>query len=120
VSPSFVGLTSKKPCKIDLFARDSMITVSNHRRWHWLVDHLLWDTAGSANSGFLGVIWAMRKPILALAVTLMLTWREWVDYHPLDLLLIVLVAIVNFALVLAAIALLVLTLQRFSRAIKTR
>ncbi|HKT90206.1 MAG TPA: hypothetical protein VJQ59_17305 [Candidatus Sulfotelmatobacter sp.] len=97
-----------------------MITVSNHKRWNWFVDHLLWDTAGSANSGFLGVIWAIRKPIIALAVTLMLTWREWVDYRPLDLLLIVLVAIVNFALVLSAIALLVFTLQKFSRTIKTR
>ena len=97
-----------------------MITVATHRPWHWLVDHLLWDTAGSANSGLLGVIFAIRKPIIALAVTLMLTWREWVDYRPLDLLLIVLVALVNFALVLAAIALLVFTLQKFSRTIKTR
>ncbi|HTZ82494.1 MAG TPA: hypothetical protein VMB66_04850 [Candidatus Acidoferrales bacterium] len=97
-----------------------MITVANHRLWHWFVDHLLWDTAGSANSGFLGAIWAIRKPIIALALTLMLTWREWVDYHPLETPVVALVAIVNFVLVFAAIALLVFTLQRFSRTIKTR
>lgn len=97
-----------------------MITVANHRRWHWFVDHLLWDTTGRASSGFLGTIWAIRKPIIALALTLMLTWREWVDYHPLEILLVVLVVVVNFALVLSAIALLVFTLQRFNRTIKTR
>lgn len=97
-----------------------MITASIHRRWHWLVDHLLWDTAGSASSGFLGVIWAIRKPIIAVALTLTLTWREWVDHHPLEFLLVALVAIVNLVLVFGAIALLVYTLQRFSRAIKTR
>jgi hypothetical protein len=97
-----------------------MINVINHRRWHWLVDHLLWDTAGTASCGFLGFIWAIRKPIIALAVTLMLTWREWVAYRPLEIRLIVVVAVVNFVLVTAAIALLVFTLQRFNRAIKTR
>lgn len=97
-----------------------MITVANQRRWHWFVDHLLWDTAGSASAGFLGAVWALRKPIIAVAITLMLTWREWVDYHPLEIVLVVLVAVVNFVLVLAAVALLVFSLQRFSRAIKTR
>lgn len=97
-----------------------MVIIPHRSRWRWLVDHLLWDTAGSANSGFLGGVWAIRKLIIALALTLMMTWREWVDYHPLEILLVALVAVINFIFVLAAIALLVFTLRRFSRAIRTR
>jgi hypothetical protein len=78
----------------------------------WIFDHLLWDSGGSAQPGFWAGLWATRKLLLALAGSTLLTWLEWVEHHPPD---IVIVAVIHFVFVLFAIALLVYIGQRFSR-----
>jgi len=78
----------------------------------WIVDHLLWDASGAAGTGFWGGLWATRKLLLALAVSAVLTWREWVEHHPPE---IAIVAVMHFVIVLVVIALLVYLAQWFSR-----
>jgi hypothetical protein len=78
----------------------------------WILNHLLWDTTGSVRQGFRRGLWAARKLFIALAGAALLTWREWVEHHPPA---IVVVALIHFVFVLAAIALLVYTGQRFGR-----
>ena len=84
---------------------------------NWIRAYLLWDTAGRDPSGFLGALWATRKMLIALAATALLTWREWVEHHPPE---IVIVAFLHFAFVFAAIGLAVYALQRFGRKIGSR
>jgi len=78
----------------------------------WIVDHLLWDAGGAGRTGFWGGLWATRKLLLALAVSAVLTWREWVEHHPPE---IAIVAVMHFMIVLVVIALLVYLAQWFSR-----
>ena len=78
----------------------------------WIVDHLLWDTGGAAGTGFRQGLWATRKLLVAVALSAVLTWREWVEHHPPE---IAIVAVMHFVIVLAVIALLVCTAQWFSR-----
>ena len=49
-------------------------------------------------------LWATRKLLLALAGSGVLTWWEWVEHHPPQ---IVIVALVHFVFLFAVIALLV-------------
>jgi hypothetical protein len=77
----------------------------------WIFDHLLWDTTGSGRQGFWGALWAARKLVAALALSALLTWREWVEHHPPE---IVIVELIHFVFVLAVIALFVYIGQRFS------
>ena len=81
----------------------------------WIFDNLLWDTTGSARSGFAGAIWATRKVLIAAAAAGFLTWREWVEYEPRQ---IMIVFLMHFAFVLSAIGFLVYSLQRLRRADK--
>jgi hypothetical protein len=78
----------------------------------WMISHLVWDTAGSTLQGFLGVLWALRKLLIALAVSAVLTWREWVEHRPSE---IALLAVIHFIFVFALIALLVYCAQRFGK-----
>jgi hypothetical protein len=70
----------------------------------WILDHMLWDTAGAAGVGFWPGLWATRKLLLALVGSGVLTWREWVEHHPPE---IVIVELVHFLFLFAVIALLV-------------
>lgn len=70
----------------------------------WIFDHLLWDTAGMAATGFWGGLWATRKLLIAVAGTALLTWREWVEHHPPE---IVIAALIHFVFVFAVIGLFV-------------
>jgi hypothetical protein len=84
-----------------------------HRRiTRWIIDHLLWDTTGTVRGGFRGGLWAARKLFVAVAVSGLLTWREWVEHHPPE---IVLVELIHFVFVLAAIALVVYIGRWFGR-----
>ena len=92
------------------------MTKSSFRRFcAWIFDTLLWDTAGSARSGFTEVLWATRKVVMAAAAAGFLSWREWVEYEPRQ---IMLAALMHFLFVLTAIGFLVYSLQRFGRADK--
>ncbi|HZC24243.1 MAG TPA: hypothetical protein VE866_12950 [Candidatus Binatia bacterium] len=85
------------------------------RFFAWIFDNLLWDTTGSARSGFAGAMWATRKILIAGAAAVFLTWREWLEYEPHQ---IMLAALMHFAFVLTAIGFLVYSLQRLGRADK--
>lgn len=88
-----------------------------HRRIvHWIFNHLVWDSAGSARLGLWGGLWAARKLLVALAVAALLTWREWMEHHPPE---IALIAVIHFLFVMVVIALLVLAGQWFRRSAKT-
>lgn len=78
----------------------------------WVVDHLLWGAGGAGRTGPWGGLWAARKLLRALAVSAVLTWREWVEHHPPE---IAIVAVTHFMIVLVVIALLVYIAQWFSR-----
>ena len=95
--------------------RALMTTLSFRRFFAWIFDQLLWDTAGSARSGFAGAAWATRKVLMAAAAAVFLTWREWPHLHPAQ---IMLAALMHFAFILTAIGLLVYSLQRLGRAEK--
>lgn len=82
----------------------------------WIVDHLLWDTSGGAYNGFLGWLWPARKLVLAVAVSAVLTWIEWVEHHPPA---IVIVAVLHFVFVSLAIAIFVGVRSLFGRAKKS-
>jgi hypothetical protein len=81
----------------------------------WIIDHLLWDTSGTAREGFVRWLWATRKLSIAILGSALLDWREWVEHHPPE---IVLIAFIHFAFVLAAIALVVRIGQWSSRSDK--
>jgi heme/copper-type cytochrome/quinol oxidase subunit 2 len=49
---------------------------------------------------------------VALALSVVLTWREWVEHHPPE---IAVVAVMHFAIVLIVIAMLVYAAQWFPR-----
>lgn len=85
---------------------------SARRFFAWIFDNLLWDTTGSARSGFAGAMWATRKVLIAAAAAGFLTWREWVEYEPHQ---IMLAALMHFVFVLTAIGFLVYSLQRLNR-----
>ncbi|HTR68406.1 MAG TPA: hypothetical protein VMH85_21675 [Terriglobales bacterium] len=76
----------------------------------WIYTHLLWDP--TRGSGLLRALWAMRKLLVALAGTALLTWREWEEHHPYD---IVIVTLIHFAFMLALVALFVFLAQWISR-----
>ena len=77
----------------------------------WSVDHLLWYTGGAASTRFWQGLWATRKVLVALALSAVLTWREWVEHHPPE---IAIVAVMHFVIVLVVLALLAYTAQWFS------
>lgn len=85
---------------------------SARRFFAWIFDNLLWDTTGSARSGLAGASWATRKVLIAAVAAGFLTWREWVEYEPHQ---IMLAALMHFAFVLTAIGFLVYSLQRLGR-----
>lgn len=92
------------------------MTKSSVRRFFaWIFDNLLWDRTGSARSGFPGVMWATRKVLIAAVAAGFLTWREWVQYEPRQ---IMIAALMHFAFVLTAIGFLVFSLQRLGRSDK--
>jgi hypothetical protein len=64
--------------------------------------------AGRARKGF----WRWWKLYVALIVAAILTWGEWVKHHPPA---IVLIGLIHFVLVFAAIALLAQVARWFSR-----
>jgi hypothetical protein len=79
------------------------MAVPIHRKiTRWIVENLLWDTAGLAPEGFWGALWPVRKLLAAVAGATLLTWWEWVEHHPPE---IAIVALIHFVFVLAAIAL---------------
>jgi len=79
--------------------------VPTHRKiMRWILDHMLWDAAGAAGRGFWPGLWATRKLLVAFVGSAVLTWWEWVEHHPPDILI---VALVHFVFVFAVIALLV-------------
>ena len=78
---------------------------------HWIFDNLMWDTAGTARTGFRRGLWATRKRLIALAGSAVLTWREWVEHRPPES---AIVALIHFVFVLAAIALLDYAGQRLT------
>jgi hypothetical protein len=78
----------------------------------WIFDQLLWDTAGAAPQGFRRGVWATRKLLIALAGSEALDWMEWVEHHPPEMAIIV---VIHFVFVLAAIALCVYVWQSVSR-----
>jgi hypothetical protein len=81
------------------------MAVTTHRKiMRWMLDHMLWDTAGAEGRGFWPGLWASRKLLLALAGSGVLTWWEWVEHHPPE---IVIVTLVHFVFLFAVIALLV-------------
>jgi hypothetical protein len=88
---------------------------SVRRFFAWIFDNLLWATTGSARSGFAGMLWATRKVLIAAAAAAFLTWREWVQYEPRQ---IMLAALMHFVFVLTTIGILVYSLQRLGRADK--
>ena len=92
------------------------MTSSSPRRFAaWIFDQLLWDTTGSARSGFAGAAWATRKVLMAAAAAVFLTWRESEQLHPPQ---IMIAALMHFAFILTAIGFLVYSLQRLGRAEK--
>jgi hypothetical protein len=94
------------------------VTTSNHHSLlHWFLDNLVWDTAGNANSGFLKVVWATRKLLISSALAVLMTLRDCGQVTAPELLLL---ALVHIIFAVGALALLVYTLQRFTRAMKTR
>ena len=70
----------------------------------WMLDHMLWEASGAAGRGFWPGLWATRKLLIALAGSGVLTWREWVEHRPPE---IVIIALIHFVFVFAMIALLV-------------
>jgi hypothetical protein len=78
----------------------------------WVVDHVLWDKSGKSLQGLWGAIWASRKVLLALLVSAVMTRQERVKHHPPE---IALIAVIHFALVLVAVALLVYAGNYFPR-----
>jgi len=84
------------------------------RMKRWVVDHLLWDRSAQ-RSGFAGRIWAMRRLLLIFAGTAFLTWREWVEHHPPE---IVIVAFLHFLFVFLVVAFAVLAGERWGRRTK--
>lgn len=77
---------------------------------NWIVQQVFWDRSATMRRGFWGGLWAMRKFLVALVLAGGLTWREWAEHHPPE---IVIVALLHFIFVFALIAVLVLAGQRF-------
>jgi hypothetical protein len=78
----------------------------------WVVDHVLWDRSGKSIQGLSGAFWALRKVLVALLVSAVMTWQEWVKHHPPE---IAIIAVIHFAFVLVAVALLVYAGHYFPR-----
>jgi hypothetical protein len=70
----------------------------------WILDHLIWDPGPNARHDFWGALWATRKLLAGIVLSGLLTWMEWVMHHPPE---IVIVEVVHFLFVMAAIALVV-------------
>jgi len=81
----------------------------------WIIDYLIWDPADTALGGFRGALWATRKLFAAVLGAALMTWWEWVEHHPPE---IVIVALIHFVFVLFGIALFVHVTRRFSRSDK--
>jgi hypothetical protein len=84
---------------------------SDRRITRWIIDHLLWDPSGTAREGIWGGLWATRKLLAAVAGAALLTWWEWVEHHPPEILVL---ALIHFVFVFAAVALVVRIGQWFS------
>lgn len=89
------------------------MTVPVHgRARRWIVDPIVGDTTDIARRGFWGRLRAEWKFFAAVAVTALLTWREWVDHHPPE---IALAALIHFVFAWLAVAIAVHTARWFSR-----
>jgi hypothetical protein len=78
----------------------------------WVVDRILWDKSGKPLQGFWGAPRALRKVLIALLVSAVMTWKEWVTRHPPE---IALIAVLHFVFALVAVALLVYVWQFLRR-----
>src|SRR5882724_9475122 len=78
----------------------------------WVVDHVLWDDSARSPQGLWGAFWALRKVLMALLVSAVMTWQEWVKHHPPE---IAIIAVIHFGFVLVAVALLVYAGHYFPR-----
>jgi hypothetical protein len=82
---------------------------------HWLYGNLLWDTGGVVPSGTFSILWATRKLLMVMVVTILLTWREWIEHHPPE---IALIFFLHFIFVFAIAALLTYALQQIKRMVR--
>jgi hypothetical protein len=57
-------------------------------------------------------MWATRKVIVAIMGAALLTWLEWIEHHPPQ---IVIIALIHFVFVFAVIGLVVYVGQQFYR-----
>ena len=94
-----------------------MVASSPPNIWTWIVRHVLWDSSGIQRAGSFGVFWALRKVLLCAAFATVLTWVEWIEHHPPE---IVIIAVLHFLLVLATLAILIFAMRWFGRAIRSR
>ena len=79
----------------------------------WIFSHVLWDAAGVQSSGAQRAFWAMRKVWIALALSGLLDWMEWVMHHPPTM---GFVAVFHFAFALAIVSIVVFLWQRLRSA----
>lgn len=82
------------------------------RAGSWVRLHLLWDTTDTTPQGFRKAMWATRKVIVAIMGAALLTWLEWIEHHPPQ---IVIIALIHFVFVFAVIGLVVYVGQQFYR-----
>lgn len=81
----------------------------------WLYRSLIWDPSATVLPAWLRVLWAARKLLFAVALTIALTWREWVEHHPPE---IGIITVIHFVFVMMALALVVRGWQWMSGAFK--
>jgi len=75
----------------------------------WVYRSLLWDPPERAE-GAGRLLWGTRKLVAGLLLTVFLTWREWVEHHPPE---IALIAVMHFAVVMIALAMLISAVRWF-------
>ena len=77
----------------------------------WVRHTLLWDPGMPARTGLWGALWALRKLMLVLSITVVLTCGEWIEHRPPE---IALIALIHLVFVLTALGV-VLSLGRWLR-----
>jgi hypothetical protein len=84
----------------------------------WLVNNVVWDVSpGADHLSFSRRFWAARKIMLIVAITTILTWREWVEHHPPE---IVIVTVLHFIVVFSLITTAVFSLQKLGNVLRSR
>jgi hypothetical protein len=82
------------------------------------VDNIVWDkSSGDEHLSFPKGLWTARKILLIVAIPTLLTWREWAEHHPPE---IVIVTILHFIVVFSLIATAVFTLQKLGTVLRSR